>query len=95
MIGASAVQRAPTGLMKQTATAAARSPTWRPTAVVLDLFGTLIPAPDCRERDRAVREIAAALRVPGPLAGQALEESWRARHDGTLRTTGEIADHGS
>lgn len=66
---------------------------WRPAAVVLDLFGTLVPAPDSRERAQAVREVAAALRVPDLLADRALGESWQARHDGTLRTTGEVAAH--
>lgn len=70
-----------------------RPAAWRPAAVVLDLFGTLVPAPDSRERAQAVREIAAALRVPGPLADRALGGSWQARHDGTLRTTGEVAAH--
>ncbi|MDH6580318.1 HAD family hydrolase [Kitasatospora sp. MAP5-34] len=83
----------PTGLLELMPTAAAESSTWRPTAVVLDLFGTLVPAPDSRERAQAVREIATALRVSDPLADQALGGSWQARHDGTLRTTGEIAAH--
>jgi putative hydrolase of the HAD superfamily len=70
-----------------------RPAAWRPEAVVLDLFGTLVPAPDSRERAQAVRKIATTLRVPDQVADEALGVSWRARHDGTLRTTGEVAAH--
>ncbi|MGF1427312.1 hypothetical protein [Kitasatospora sp. LaBMicrA B282] len=63
------------------------------TAVILDLFGTLVPAPDSHERERAVREIAAALDVSERSADRALKESWRSWRDGTLRTTTAIAEH--
>ncbi|MGF1426580.1 HAD family hydrolase [Kitasatospora sp. LaBMicrA B282] len=66
---------------------------WRPTAVILDLFGTLVPAPDDRERSHAARRIAAELHVPDHIADQVIGGSWQTRHDGTLRTPTEIAAH--
>lgn len=61
------------------------------TALVLDLFGTLVPAPDAQERALAAREIASAMGVREGLVQIALRESWLARHDGTLHTTGAVA----
>lgn len=61
------------------------------TALVLDLFGTLVPAPSTRERALAVHEMASAMKVPENLVKVALKDSWLPRHDGTLRTTGEVA----
>ncbi|MFJ1845528.1 HAD family hydrolase [Streptomyces sp. NPDC088146] len=69
----------------------ARSP--RPTALVLDLFGTLVAAPSTVERSIAASRIAEVLRVSPVIVEFALAGSWQARHDGRLRTTVEVAEH--
>lgn len=78
---------------EQSSNATATPAAWQPTAVILDLFGTLVAAPDNLERSHAVRRIAAELHVPDHVADQALGGSWQARHDGTLSTPTEIAVH--
>lgn len=65
----------------------------RPAAVVLDLFGTLVDAPGVGERAEAAARFARALQVPLAVAESALTGSWRARHDGQLTSTAEVAVH--
>ncbi|MFI6085029.1 HAD family hydrolase [Streptomyces sp. NPDC051217] len=60
-------------------------------AVIFDLFGTLVVAPSDTERDSAVREFAAAMEVGTEIVDAVLGTSWRARHDGRLRSVGEVA----
>ncbi|MFJ3939154.1 HAD family hydrolase [Streptomyces parvus] len=70
---------------------ASRAP--RPTAVILDLFGTLVAAPSAVERSVAATRFAGTMRVSPAVAESALSDSWRARHDGQLRSTTEVAAH--
>ncbi|PCG85024.1 hypothetical protein CIB93_16030 [Streptomyces sp. WZ.A104] len=77
------------GSLRQTS--ASRAP--RLTAVILDLFGTLVAAPSAVERSVAVTRFAGAMRVSPAVAESALSGSWRARHDGKLRSTTEVAAH--
>ncbi|MFJ6553112.1 HAD family hydrolase [Streptomyces luteogriseus] len=65
----------------------------KPTAVVLDLFGTLVAAPSAVERSAAAAQLADVLGVSSAVAEAALSGSWRARHDGQLRSTAEVAAH--
>ncbi|MGW1614926.1 HAD family hydrolase [Streptomyces sp. NPDC002285] len=65
----------------------------RPTAVVLDLFGTLVAAPSDGERAAAAAQFAKVLRVSPAVAESVLADSWQARHDGRLASTTEIAAH--
>ncbi|MFJ8853642.1 HAD family hydrolase [Streptomyces sp. NPDC102437] len=69
------------------------APVPRPTAVILDLFGTLVAAPSAVERSAAAAEFAAVMRVSAEVVESALSGSWRARHDGQLRSTTEVAIH--
>lgn len=62
-----------------------------PTAVILDLFGTLVAAPSVVERSAAAARFAGTMRVSPTVAESALSDSWRARHDGQLRSTTEVA----
>ncbi|MEN8652337.1 HAD family hydrolase [Streptomyces sp. 21So2-11] len=70
-----------------------REPGALPKAVVLDLFGTLVPAPLPAERASAAAELAAAMGITTKAAEAALINSWRPRHDGTLRSTKAVAAH--
>lgn len=70
---------------------AGRTP--RPAAVILDLFGTLVGAPTTVERSAAANQFAEVLGVSSAIADSALSSSWRARHDGQLRSTAEVAAH--
>ncbi|MFI6062162.1 HAD family hydrolase [Streptomyces sp. NPDC051286] len=72
-------------------TSAPRAP--RPTVVVLDLFGTLVAAPNAVERSAAASRLAGIIRVSPALTESVLSGSWRARHDGQLRSTTEVASH--
>ncbi|GGZ85574.1 HAD family hydrolase [Streptomyces bluensis] len=65
----------------------------RPMAVILDLFGTLVTAPSVVERKAAAAQFAEVLRVSPVVAESALSDSWRARHDGQLTSTTEVAAH--
>jgi putative hydrolase of the HAD superfamily len=67
--------------------------TTRPSAVILDLFGTLVAAPSAVERSAAAAQFAQVLRVSPAVVEVALTESWLARHDGQLRTTAAVAAH--
>ncbi|MFE6025627.1 HAD family hydrolase [Streptomyces niveus] len=60
-------------------------------AVIFDLFGTLVVAPNDAERDSAVREFAATMEVDTAIVNSVLSSSWRARHDGQLQSVGEVA----
>ncbi|MFF1499495.1 HAD family hydrolase [Streptomyces sp. NPDC058316] len=65
----------------------------RLTAVILDLFGTLVEAPSAVERSTAAHQFAEVLGVSSAAADSALSDSWQARRDGQLRTTAEVAAH--
>lgn len=65
----------------------------RPTAVILDLFGTLVSAPDSSERSAAAAQLAWAMRLPMAIAEAALCGSWQPRHDGQLRSSTAVATH--
>jgi putative hydrolase of the HAD superfamily len=62
-------------------------------AVVLDLFGTLVAAPTPHERARAAARLAAVVGCDGPRVDRYLRETWRARHDGSLSTLRQLAEH--
>ncbi|MGY3680899.1 putative hydrolase of the HAD superfamily [Streptomyces sp. TE33382] len=64
-----------------------------PTAVILDLFGTLVSAPDSSERSAAAAQLAWAMRLPMAIAEAALCGSWQPRHDGQLRSSTAVATH--
>ncbi|MFI5808576.1 HAD family hydrolase [Streptomyces sp. NPDC051561] len=70
-----------------------RGPGTLPKAVVLDLFGTLVPAPLPAERASAAVELAVVMGVATKAAEASLISSWRSRHDGTLRSTKAVAAH--
>jgi len=61
-------------------------------AVVLDLFGTLVDAPAAADRRDAAIRLARAAHSDVDETERYLVRSWRARHDGTLRTTEDVAD---
>ncbi|WP_181785839.1 HAD family hydrolase [Streptomyces phytophilus] len=61
------------------------------SAVILDLFGTLVAAPTVVERGAAAAQFADVLGVPSKAVETALSGSWRARHGGQLRSTAEVA----
>lgn len=69
------------------------APALRPTAVLLDLFGTLVAAPNAAERRAAAAQFAGILCVPPSVVESALTDSWQARHDGQLISTTEVAAH--
>lgn len=69
------------------------APALRPTAVILDLFGTLVAAPSVVERRAAAAQFAAILRVSPAVAESVLSDSWQARHDGQMASTTEVAVH--
>lgn len=69
------------------------APAPRPTAVILDLFGTLVAAPSVVERRAAAAQFAAILRVSPAVAESVLSDSWQARHDGQMASTTEVAVH--
>ncbi|MCX4675583.1 HAD-IA family hydrolase [Streptomyces sp. NBC_01433] len=62
-------------------------------AVIFDLFGTLVAAPSAADRELAVGEFAAAMEVSSDTVDSALNDSWRPRHDGRLRSAAEVAAH--
>jgi len=64
-----------------------------PSAVVLDLFGTLVVAPTGAERTTAAAQFAEALGVAPAVAESALTGSWLARHTGQLSSTTEVASY--
>jgi putative hydrolase of the HAD superfamily len=65
----------------------------RPSAVILDLFGTLVAAPSTVERSAAAAQFAETLRVPPAVVETALTETWLARHNGQLNSTAAVAAH--
>ncbi|MFI5623434.1 HAD family hydrolase [Nocardioides sp. NPDC051685] len=62
-------------------------------AVIFDLFGTLVDAPTHGHRTGAVAELARAAHRPEDVVDAYLSNSWTARHDGTLATVGDLAEH--
>ena len=69
------------------------APTSYPTAVIFDLFGTLVAAPSAIERSTAAARMAEILRISQTVAESALLDSWPARHDGRLTSSEEVAAH--
>ncbi|MFI9014488.1 HAD family hydrolase [Streptomyces griseus] len=65
----------------------------RPTSVILDLFGTLVAAPESSERSAAAAQLAWAMRAPMAVAEAVLSGSWQPRHDGQLRSSTAVATH--
>src|SRR5262249_27113685 len=65
----------------------------RPSVVILDLFGTLVPAPSAVERSSAAAQFAETLRVPPAVVETALTETWLVRHNGQLNSTAGVAAH--
>ncbi|MDS1272677.1 HAD family hydrolase [Lipingzhangella sp. LS1_29] len=61
--------------------------------VVLDLFGTLVPAPTPRERTEAATRIARVLGSPTAKVEAYFSSTWQVRHDGTLPTISALAAH--
>lgn len=55
-------------------------------AVVFDLFGTLVDAPDPSQLESVSLDVAQVLNVPSAAVEQAITATWRQRHDGTLPT---------
>ncbi len=62
-------------------------------AVVLDLFGTLVPAPTPRERTEAASRLAGVLDCPTATVETYLASTWQVRHDGALPTLSALAAH--
>lgn len=56
-------------------------------AVVFDLFGTLVDAPDQSQLESVALDAAQILGVPSAMVEQAITATWRPRHDGTLPTS--------
>lgn len=65
----------------------------RPSAVILDLFGTLVAAPSAVERSSAAAQFAETLRVPPAVVETALTETWLVRHNGQLNSTAAVVAH--
>ncbi|MFI7289994.1 HAD family hydrolase [Streptomyces anulatus] len=61
--------------------------------MILDLFGTLVSAPDASERSVAAAQLAWVMRLPMEIAEAALCGSWKPRHDGQLRSSTAVATH--
>ncbi|MDF9803584.1 putative hydrolase of the HAD superfamily [Streptomyces sp. HB372] len=64
-----------------------------PRGIIFDLFGTLVPAPSSGERAMAAARFAGVLGVRQAVVEEALSRSWDVRHNGTLRTTADVAAH--
>ena len=62
-------------------------------AVVFDLFGTLVDAPDPAQLESFALDVAQVLGVPAATVGRAITATWRPRHDGTLPTVESAAIH--
>jgi putative hydrolase of the HAD superfamily len=62
-------------------------------AVVLDLFGTLIPAPTSGERTHAAARLATVISCETAAVERYFRGTWHARHDGTLPTLLGLAAH--
>lgn len=63
------------------------------TAVIFDLFGTLVAAPSEAERSAAARAIADAVGATEESVESYLQNSWLVRHDGTLPNVSALAAH--
>jgi putative hydrolase of the HAD superfamily len=63
------------------------------TAVIFDLFGTLVAAPSRSDRTAAVRALSAAAESSTAAVDEYLDESWTARHDGSLPKVDSLVDH--
>jgi len=62
-------------------------------AVVLDLFGTLVTAPTPRERTHATSRLATVIGCDTAVVERYFRDTWHARHDGTLPTVTDLAEH--
>lgn len=63
------------------------------TTVIFDLFGTLVAAPSTVERSAAARAIADSAGTTQASVESYLQNSWLARHDGTLPSVRALAAH--
>lgn len=63
------------------------------TTVIFDLFGTLVAAPSRSDRAAAVRALSAAAECSASAVDEYLDESWMARHDGSLPDVDSLVDH--
>lgn len=54
------------------------------TTVIFDLFGTLVAAPSRSDRTAAVHALSASTETSASAVDEYLDESWMARHDGSL-----------
>lgn len=64
-----------------------------PDAVVLDLFGTVVAAPTSEDRSRAAARLGVAAGCDGMQVERYLRTTWRVRHDGSLPTLRQLAEH--
>lgn len=62
-------------------------------AVVLDLFGTLVAAPTPGERTDAAGRLGRVLGCDTVTVERYFRDTWRVRHDGTLPTLPDLAEH--
>lgn len=62
------------------------------TTVIFDLFGTLVAAPPRSDRAAAVHALSAATESSTAAVDAYLDESWMARHDGSLPDVGSLVD---
>lgn len=61
--------------------------------LVLDLFGTIVPAPTAEDRTGAATRLAPLVGCSHEKIDAYFRQSWRIRHDGTLSTLAELAAH--
>lgn len=62
------------------------------TTVIFDLFGTLVAAPSRSDRAAAVLALSAAAECSTAAVDEYLDESWMARHDGSLPDVDSLVD---
>lgn len=62
-------------------------------AVLFDLFGTLVSAPSLAERSTAASTLGRAAGCSTAHVEHYLDQTWAARHDGTLSTVNQMARH--
>ncbi|ROO62170.1 FMN phosphatase YigB (HAD superfamily) [Micromonospora sp. Llam0] len=60
---------------------------------MFDLFGTLVNAPTPAERTQAASRLSEAIDCPSRAVEGYLRSTWHVRHDGTLPTVSELAEH--
>ena len=68
-------------------------PDLTPIAVVFDLFGTLVDAPTPAELTQAAGRLSVAINCPIRAVEGYFRSTWHVRHDGTLPSIPELAEH--